>query len=49
MEYYIQEETIMKKLAQAGTGYDDRGGLANIQVNMADILRKNGNLAEARI
>ena len=49
MEYCIQEETIIKKLAQAGTGFDARGGLANIQVNMADILRKNGNLAEARI
>jgi len=49
MEYYIQDEAINKKLAQAGTGYDARGGLANIQVNMADILRKSGNLAEARI
>jgi len=47
MEYDIQEEAIRKKIAQSRL--DVRNHLANLQVNMADILRKNGNLAEARI
>ena len=50
MDYYIQQEAIYKKVVQSRKAtLFETNELANIQVNMADIHRKNGNLAEARI